>query len=339
MPQDNYHDLNIDIYTPSFTGCSTLPPPSQVALLVEQGAFTIPEKPVCDQLVQDYFHWVAPVLPVLDRSTFLRQYEAMGVNACPSLLLLQAMFLAASRVSQSSLLLTQAGSGVSMAEIFYERAKALYDAAYECDQIATLQAVVLMGWYCGQAKPTETTFYWSRIAIYTAQSIGLHRMLVSELLSTTPSSDAELSSAKSNLPFSEKQLYKRIWWTLFTRDRYLSVCLGSPLAIDLADCDVETITDADFANTEETPLTEVVTSWREAQFFVAYAQLSEIIGHIYTTHYSATSNIDEEAEILDYDSCLAGWLQALPPALLWQGTSHEYWASLLRLHYCYMPSS
>ncbi|KAL4882698.1 hypothetical protein BJY04DRAFT_186718 [Aspergillus karnatakaensis] len=67
------------------------------------------------------------------RRLFLSQYEAWQDGHRPSLLLLQAMFLAASKVSKSSLLLRATGSSLAASSIFYQRAKALYDADYEPD--------------------------------------------------------------------------------------------------------------------------------------------------------------------------------------------------------------
>lgn len=77
----------------------------------------------------------------------------------------------------------------------YKKAKALYDAGYELNEIPTLQAVVLMGIYwdgpdgMSPSRPqgaaflvlmsedlTENgLFYWSRLGIVLAQAYGLHQ--------------------------------------------------------------------------------------------------------------------------------------------------------------------
>ena len=64
-----------------------------------------------------------------------------------SLLLLQAILLAGSRVCTNQQLMDANGSTTPAAMTFYKRAKALYDANYEDDRVTIVQALVLLGWY------------------------------------------------------------------------------------------------------------------------------------------------------------------------------------------------
>ncbi|KAL3456140.1 hypothetical protein BJX64DRAFT_49415 [Aspergillus heterothallicus] len=164
----------MDIYHPLSRGSPRLPSgldPFQVAILAQQGAFLLPYKELRDELIGEFFIWVAPVVPVVSQASFMDEYK----NGRFSLLLVQAMLLAASKVSSSKRLRQIAECSISASEIFYKRCKALYDAGYETDQVAILQALILMGWYCEDPRGVGTTFYWSRIAIAIAQSIGIHR--------------------------------------------------------------------------------------------------------------------------------------------------------------------
>lgn len=117
----------------------------EIDILHQRGAFLIPPKALCDELVESYFKWVAPVVPVISRSRFMRQY-CDPLNP-PSLLLLQAVLLAGSRVCTNPSLMDASGSSTPVAITFYKRAKALYDANYEDDRVTIVQALVLMGWY------------------------------------------------------------------------------------------------------------------------------------------------------------------------------------------------
>ncbi|KAF3922795.1 hypothetical protein AA313_de0206969 [Arthrobotrys entomopaga] len=65
----------------------------------------------------------------------------------PSLLLLQAVLLAGSRVCTNPALMDASGSTTPAALTFYKRAKALYDANYEDDRVTIVQSLILMGWY------------------------------------------------------------------------------------------------------------------------------------------------------------------------------------------------
>ena len=119
----------------------------EVEILQRRGSFLLPPKPLCDEMIEGYFQWVAPNMPVINKTRFMKQYR--DKNNPPSLLLLQAMLLAASRVCSNLQLLDQNGSApaAAAAKAFYKRAKALYDANYELDGVTVVQAAILMSWF------------------------------------------------------------------------------------------------------------------------------------------------------------------------------------------------
>lgn len=117
----------------------------EIDILHQRGAFLLPPRMLCDELVESFFKWVAPIVPVINRSRFMRRYR--DNENPPSLLLLQAMLLAGSRVCTNPQLMDTNGSTTPAAMTFYKRAKALYDANYEDDRVTIVQALILMGWY------------------------------------------------------------------------------------------------------------------------------------------------------------------------------------------------
>ena len=117
----------------------------EIGILHQRGAFLLPPKALCDELVEAYFKWIAPIVPVINRSRFMRRYR--DPKNPPSRLLLQAMLLAGSRVCTNPQLMDPNGSTTPAAMTFYKRAKALYDANYEDDRVTIVQALILMGWY------------------------------------------------------------------------------------------------------------------------------------------------------------------------------------------------
>ena len=171
----------------------TEPDQLEIEILQQRGAFLLPPRSLCDELVECFFKWVAPVVPVINRSRFMRRYR--DPKSPPSLLLLQAVLLAGSRVCTNPQLMDASGSTTPAAMTFYKRAKALYDANYEDDRITIVQALILMGWYwegpegkdwervrhADYAKSnigadvTKNVFYWTRVAIVVAQGAGMHR--------------------------------------------------------------------------------------------------------------------------------------------------------------------
>jgi hypothetical protein len=174
----------------------------EMDILHQRGAFLLPPRVLCDELVDAYFQWVWPVVPVVNKTAFMRRYR--DPKNPPSLLLLQAILLAGTRVCTNPQLFDATGSTTPAAMTFYKRAKALYDANYEDDRVTLIQSLILMGWYwegpegmfAGSVPGyttdtcedvTKNVFYWTRVAIIIAQGSGMHRRWV-EITCRTSSS-------------------------------------------------------------------------------------------------------------------------------------------------------
>ncbi|TQS39141.1 hypothetical protein Golomagni_00335 [Golovinomyces magnicellulatus] len=286
----------------------------EIDILNRRGAFLLPPKVLCDELVDSYFKWVAPIVPVINRNRFMRQYR--NTENPPSLLLLQAVFLAGSRVCSNPQLMDASGSTSPAALTFYKRAKALFEANYEDDRVTIVQALVLMGWYWeGPEDVTKNVFYWSRVATIVAQGSGMHR-----------------SVEKSQLSQADKRLWKRIWWTLFTRDRSVAVALGRPVNINTEDSDVEMVCENDFIE-DENP--EFPTESLHVQFFLQYVKLCEIMGIVLSQQYSVASKARRQNAInlTHSDVALADWLRNCPKEIHWNSTKHQFWSALLHSNY------
>ncbi|KAF2094105.1 hypothetical protein NA57DRAFT_47036, partial [Rhizodiscina lignyota] len=291
----------------------------EIEILHQRGAFLLPPRALCDELVEAYFKWVAPVIPVINRSRFMRQYR--DPKNPPSLLLLQAILLAGSRVCTNPQLMDSSGSTTPAAMTFYKRAKALYDANYEDDRVTIVQALILMGWYWEGPEVSDVTknvFYWSRVAIVVAQGSGMHR-----------------SVEGSQLSRSDKRLWKRIWWTLFSRDRSVAVALGRPVAINPEDSDVEMISEDDFLEDETDRSADFTPDPVHVQFFIHYVKLCEIMGLVLSQQYSVASKFrrTNAIDLTHSDMALADWLQHCPKEVYWERPRHHFWAALLHSNY------
>ncbi|KAI5275038.1 hypothetical protein E4T47_01844 [Aureobasidium subglaciale] len=308
----------------------------ELRILHERGAFLLPPRQLCDELVDAFFTWIAPVVPVIDRNKFMRRYR--DPKNPPSLLLLQAILLAGSRVCTNTQLMDANGSTTPAAMTFYKRAKALFDANYEDDRITIVQAVILMGWYwegpegkmrytglpreCQSdiaSDVTKNVFYWSRVAVVIAQGSGMHR-----------------SVEKSQLSQQDKRLWKRIWWTLFTRDRSVAVALGRPCGINIEDSDVEMISEEDFVENETDDEMEFPPDPIHIHFFLNYVKLCEIMGLVLSQNYSVASQKRGRNNAIDLTHCdmaLADWLQHCPREVYWEKNRHHFWSALLHSNY------
>lgn len=304
----------------------------EIDILHQRGAFLLPPRSLCDELIDAYFQWVHPIVPVINRTRFMRQYR--DPKNPPSLLLLQAVLLAGSRVCQNAQLMDANGSTTPAALTFYKRAKALYDANYEDDRVTIVQSLLLMGWYWeGPEDVTKNVFYWSRVATIVAQGSGMHR-----------------SVERSQLSKSDKRLWKRIWWTLFTRDRSVAVALGRPVHINLDDSDVEMLTEDDFIEDESDRSSEFPPDPIHVQFFLQYVKLCEIMGLVLSQQYSVASKGRQRnaIDLTHSDMALADWLQNCPKIVYWEMPRHHFWSALLHsnyyttlclLHRAHMPPS
>jgi hypothetical protein len=149
-----------------------------------QKALEFPPRAIKDGLLENYFTYCYPWDPVIERP------DVFGVPVDQvSPILLQAIFLAGSRMSNSSL--TYASP-----QDFYLRAKTLFWLDYECDPLTILKAVILLNrWnpHGPERIGTNTPGFWCRVAVSLSQQIGLH-------------------SRKRS--FVNESMRRRIWWSL-----------------------------------------------------------------------------------------------------------------------------
>ena len=289
----------------------------EMEILHQRGAFLLPPRALCDELVEAFFKWIAPVVPVINKNRFMTRYR--DTKNPPSLLLLQAILLAGSRVCTNPQLMDSNGSTTPAAMTFYKRAKALYDANYEDDRVTIVQALVLMGWYWeGPEDVTKNVFYWTRVATVVAQGSGMHR-----------------SVEQSQLGRADKRLWKRIWWTLFTRDRSVAVALGRPVQINTDDSDVEMVTEDDFVEDEGDQPAKYSPNNVHVQFFLQYVRLCEIMGLVLSQQYSVASKARRQnaIDLTHSDMALADWLQNCPKEVYWEKPKHNFWSALLHANY------
>lgn len=284
----------------------------ELDILQKRGALSLPPRELCDELIDGYFKWVAPIVPIINRSNFLRRYR--DPSNPPSILLMQAVLLAGSRVCDTPLLLDSNGSPMSAATLLYQRVKALYDADYEEDRVTIVQALMLMGWYWEDpSRVPKNVFYWNGLAIAVAQGCGMHR-----------------STKNSRLSISDQRLWTRIWWTLYTRDRSVAVALGRPAHISLEGSDVEMVCEDDFIeDQDEQPNTLHV------QFFLQYVKLCEIMDMILFQNYSVSPKAQRgrAMALTQCDLALAEWLQHCAPELRWNQSRYSFWPAYLNCVY------
>jgi len=124
----------------------------------------------------------------------------------------------------------------------------------------------------------------------------------------------------------DKRLWKRIWWTLFARDRSVAVALGRPVHINADDSDVEMICEEDFIEDEDDEVAEYAPNHRHVQFFLQYVRLCEIMGLVLAQQYSVATKAGRQnaLNLAHSDMALADWLQNCPKEVQWEKSRHNY---------------
>lgn len=105
-------------------------PQDDIKYLEEQSCLRVPQRNILDEMVNQYFHNICPLLPLLNEAQFWRMYHsrmnASGVveSGCMSLFVLQAMlFISCSFVSCNHLRSLGFQSIHRARRCFYRRAK------------------------------------------------------------------------------------------------------------------------------------------------------------------------------------------------------------------------
>ncbi|KAJ5156936.1 uncharacterized protein N7482_008036 [Penicillium canariense] len=179
---------------------------ADLQMLREQGAFELPPLCVQKELMESFQTYCAPWTPVVDP-------KWLDASTPPSMLLLQSIFLAGSRVSKAHL-------DYGSSEVFYRRAKLLFFFGGRNNSLISIVAACLLHWYNPvgpEDVSTDTSGFWIRTAGAMAFQIGLHK---------EPSPNTK-----------DRGLRRRLWWSLVIRDNIISVGVGRPRTINLRDRD------------------------------------------------------------------------------------------------------
>ncbi len=85
------------------------------------GTFDLPPRQVQEAMVEAYFTWVNPLLPVVNRTLFMRNFRD---HKTPSLLLLFAIFTAGSKACSHPELMDKTGTNIESGRRYYKITKA-----------------------------------------------------------------------------------------------------------------------------------------------------------------------------------------------------------------------
>ncbi|KAI8371342.1 fungal-specific transcription factor domain-containing protein [Radiomyces spectabilis] len=180
---------------------------------------------LADRLVQQYFTWIHPYVPMINKIAFLEQYYHQ--NPVPAdRYLLYAVCAVGARVVNHHEGDSKANDGavhvstettVKLRKIFRARADKVMEVAHKRSGISTIQTLLLLSVFREfSGDDAEDTSHWftGSMAIRMAQDLGLHR-----------------NTSRWRIPEDERELRRRIWYIAYTVDRWVAAELGRPMSI------------------------------------------------------------------------------------------------------------
>ncbi|KIW65961.1 hypothetical protein PV04_08174 [Phialophora macrospora] len=259
---------------------STRLPSEDMDFLALKGAFTVPEAEVRAAILRGYIFSVHPFMPLLDLKPFVEAVLSERGDNPISLLLFQAvMFAGLSSLEPQFVLRLGFDSAKQARAVFYTRVKLLYDFDVEPDSAAVCQSCLLMSSWYSKWNEARDTWHWTARALLTARNMGLHR---------------EPTSACGS--DRQRRFRRRLWWSLYIRDRMIALGTRRPMQVRDTDFDVTMLTLADF---DLEPLDDPINGRRltpdakenqcTALMCIELAKLCVCIGHVLSSQYTTLS--------------------------------------------------
>ncbi|KIW75197.1 hypothetical protein Z517_11970 [Fonsecaea pedrosoi CBS 271.37] len=230
-----------------------------------------------ESYLDTYFEYCHTWCPILDRETMQTCLEFSE-----SQLLREALAVLGSQLSPP---LIRHPKPIQ----HFQRFRKLFYDNNESQPLVRICAVMLLYWWSSgppNVVSIDTNWWWMGASIRLAQEIGLHR---------------EQNTEHVLRPGETNGLRRRIWWTLFARDRLTALMQARPCAIDPDYSDLRMASVEDFPDPNDP----------KAEIWVHWVRLCEIIGRVGKA--IAQGKIHEPGSTPAND--LMNWPQDLPDHL------------------------
>ncbi|KAJ0346737.1 hypothetical protein KNSL1_007176 [Colletotrichum chrysophilum] len=190
---------------------------------------------------------------------------------------------------------------------YFTHALNLLPDTHEEGSILCVETLALIGYFMQNMNRRDAAFLYIGMALRMAISLGLHHEVgYSPTPTTLQGQDANLES----IDHDTREHRRRVWWSVYSLDRILSVKSGNPITIQDEDIGVD--------------LPSRLS--REAEYCPAvvlrhYTELSRILGEIHNTIYRRTSKTAPKsgqrlmASVQGIILGLSKWNQDLPDDL------------------------
>ncbi|KAF4992030.1 hypothetical protein FDECE_13837 [Fusarium decemcellulare] len=265
---------------------------ARLGRLEADGAFSFPPKQSVEKLLVAYFDWFHTCFAIVDEPDIWHQYHQDMLSP----LLLQGMlFIGVMHCHEDDLPAIGLGSRHRAKFIFYNRAKDLYDAEIEHRTITVIQTLFLMSFWRAGALLQKDTRHWRGAAISLAQTKALHR------------------SSSQDMTERIQKLRKRLWWSIYIRERQCAAALGLPNQVRDEDCDVEVLGEDDFEYAFG-PSTSPTRAQESASYMVGMGELARMLGCIINRDFLPSKRLTH-IERDEVKEALVSWRANLPACM------------------------
>ncbi|KHO01633.1 uncharacterized protein MAM_00634 [Metarhizium album ARSEF 1941] len=290
--------------------------------LRDEGALALPDVQACLPALRAYFTWFHPGFPILDRAEVTRRLTAMDISR----FLLQAMLFIGTTYCDDDTIVAMGFKDRSEAKrILHTRARLLFHADWEKDEITLIQSIFLMSFWRGGPADVRDVRYWLGVVITLSESYGLHR---------SPPRPRPRSTSKSA---HMNRMRRRIWWSIYVRERQVAAALGLPSRIRDEDCDIEPLGATDLESEALCANDPLFGSCQPEHitYAIRMVEIARLLGRVIDLHFAPGRRASTAGDVSDLDNALEAWKDSLPETMKYaaDGARESVWTCLLHLAY------
>ncbi|CAB16735.1 Transcription factor [Schizosaccharomyces pombe] len=172
---------------------------------------------------------------------------------------------------------------------FFDTARLLLPQVIQQCKPSLVQASILMGLYLQSTLSQKSSYTYFGLSLSAAVANGLHR-----------------SCENPNIDPKTKELRNRLWWSVYTMDRLISIATGRPLSIADSECDAALPT--------VVPELEIEGSASNVHNIISMSKIAKIMGKTMEQLYGTVNYKKNPINIIEsLRADLEEWKRSLPP--------------------------
>ncbi|BFZ65263.1 hypothetical protein YB2330_006426 [Saitoella coloradoensis] len=285
---------------------------------VSDPATLLPPRPTMDFLINTFFSHCQTMLLYTHETIFrkklghllqsLGSYQEDTVFLCVLLMVLAV----GSQFAELETHSPTPDAGFS----YYKAARMLLPHVITACKMSSVQACLLMTSYMQWTRQRDVSYAYMGMAVRMAVSNGMHR--------------------RCNVALDPRvvEIRTRLWWSIYTKDRFMNMSMGRPMLFSDNDCDLDL--------PKYLPELDGPSAAPGIDVMRANTEMARILGHIMSRIYTLpkagqTSSSVSRSAIVELKQELSAWKTRLPSRLRHQkpDPKSQYFRAEVHLHLGY----